>query len=571
MSAPITELFVKLGFKSEGLEELKAFETQLKTIANVAKEAARAVRGLSGVKIAPPVLGEAKGGLSGKTTTKVLKDGKPKALDPAVVAHLADGLQEIQDREDAMGRALDEAKALEKASDAAAAAQVKADNAATKAANDAAAAKRKQWEGIKKAGEAYKKLAAIVAVFAAAVVVAITKTLQSVMALNNFAAATGMATAKMEGLQYQMELAGGSGDDLLATLKNIQSQQAKIALGEGDLTAFSFFGVATNEDPAEVIEKVRRSVQGLRKDQLAVGREMASRMGVGDDMFAAMRAGKGGAAPMELAMTSGQLDAIKELNAAWKDFTITLGKVRDKFIAAIGPALAVLMRVMAVLMRGFVKLMNFISGDSLLAKFARILIGLGTAIVAIAAGVIGLTSAIAALSVGFAVMSAAAAPLMPIIWGIAAIVALAAGFIASLVLVLDELWETVTGGDSRLRDLGEWLLSPFIAVGEAIGDLIIMARDMWDAFKMPDWASSVFGAISGLFGGGAGSGVGSTGEAALNVPESRASAYGANETSITNDIKIDGSKSPEATAEAVSRKIKRSYSDTVHASPAASY
>lgn len=563
------ELFVKLGFKSEGADQLKAFEDSLKNIAATAKEAVAQINKLSGIKIKMPeaVSGDANVAPAKKDSTKN---------------------QEIAERREVA--AIIERQKNQKA----------ADRRAEEAAQKRAESNSKQ--GLKKIEEVAKKVALALGAVAAGMLVLINRALANAMAVNNFASATGLAADQLQRMQYNMELAGASGEEMLATLKGLQRMQAQIALGEGDLSAFSFFGVGTNEDPAEVIKKVSAAIKNLRKDQLGVGREMASRMGISDDMFAAMRRG-GSASGWGTTMTATQLKSMEDLNYAMRDLIVTLTRVKDKIVATLAPVIEIAATVGAFILKVVGVILDLLNADNPVSKFIKWIVSAIGALVLLVAGagalVVGFSAvALSAYNLAVALNAAAVAAgakgasdagglfgkiggflkgiwpillryLTPIIvavkWlggilstlvgGISASVGWIIAAAAAVALVFDDLYEALSGGESYIRDFVDWI--------ESITDGFLKASTMLQAIK--GVVSSLFGPLGWILPDA------KMQDSALTVPSGRGAPVSGGDTTVTNSINIDGSRSPEATAEAVNRKLQRSYSDTVHAMPAVSY
>lgn len=620
-ASPIQELFVRLGFEIKGDGALTKLDERLKSIAASATAAAVAINKLNGAT--PREASASARGASARKTrlgadgTKITHGNTGAGLHPATAAFIAQGLQ-AQAEADEVASAIAKQRAEKAASSAAGIKQAKAEmaevasaiakqtaqklEAAKKAAND-------YTQSINKASESLNKLAAAFAVAAAGAVLMINRSLQNAMAMNNFADSTGLAVDKMQSLQYQMELAGASGDELAAVIKGIQSQQSKIRLGQGgDLSGFNYFGVGVMDDPAEVFKKIQERIKAMPKSDLGIGREMASRAGFSDEMFAAARR-SGSASGFGVNMTQEQLDSMQELNSATRELMLTFGRIKDKVVATVAPMLSGVLKIASFFGKLAGVVLDLINANNPFSRFikgilsavgtlALLVIGLGAMAIGVAAATLSAwrlalalnAAAISAGAKGVADMAGKGGgwiaggaskawdllknwkALLPAAYGLlktiggflaaiaaplAALIAVGVGFAGAVYLVVDEIYTSLTGGVSRLRDAGEW-------IGDKITKAIDYISDSFD--KAGKGFKEGFSAYSN------GNRM-SVSDRLIEASVSRTTpqmVYGAN-TTVTNDIRIDGAASPQATAEAVKKRIDRSYSDTLHASPAASY
>lgn len=547
----VAELFVSLGIKVENADQLTALETALKNITNQAKAAVAAIKALNAATVTGPTVQPVNPSAPGPAPA-------PTAPNPLAVPQPVPG-----------------------GGQPAPPVPVPPLPTPTRVIAWASAVKKLSVE--------INKLAAVTAIAATGVIVLINKAIDATMRMANFGTATGLSTDRLQEFQHAAQVGGASASDMLALLDSLQLKQAQIALGEGDLSPFAFFGIDPNQDTNAVIDQLRVKLKTFSKEQLAVAREMAGRLGVGRDLFAAMLR-EARKLDEAFVMSPEAIEATQELNSAWKDLTFRLAAIRNQIVSAIAPAFAQMIKIMGVLLTPIAKFINYLNSGTRLANILRgHLAGLAIVLGVVAAAIISGSAALTAFTVVvgiFTVATSAAgvaiwtalAPILPIIaLVVAAFVALVAQ-VTVIYLAFEDLWTAFHGGDSMIGRL----LEKFGLISEAgsgikaisefwdgVTDSISLAADALGLFVgiVPDWVKSWFG----------------SGDVAVNpmtaitqaaaMPPSNQPGGGGGVNNQTNDvtINVDGSKDPRATAAAVDQGLKRSLADAAYQMPVASY
>lgn len=447
---------------------------------------------------------------------------------------------------------------------------------------------------VKKMSTELNKLAVAVALVATGVVVLISKAITATQQIANFGEATGLSTQRLQGFMHAAQVGGAEGKELIGLLDTLQSKQAAIALGEGDLSPFAFFGIDPNQDTNAVIDELRIKLKTFSKEQLGVAREMASRLGVGRDLFAAMRREAVGLNSAFI-LDDEAIESTRKLNAAWQDMTFKLAQLRNQLVSAVAPTFAMIVKVLTVLLTPIAVFVKWLNSGTAAANGTRAALAAFAVVLGVVAGVIVLAAAaVTALAVAMGLASAAATVLGAVLWssGIAEVIlivsAVIAGLIALLVaviLIIDEFWTTITGGDSYLRRMGaavvQFVSGPISSLMDAFGAVGDFINDTWDGIVdtiasgiaaitdlVPDW-------IKSLFGGDGATAVVNPLQSMTQAAASPPSNQGGRNTnsSQTNDvtINVDGSKDPQATAGAVDGALKRSFANAAYQMPVTSY
>lgn len=106
--------------------------------------------------------------------------------------------------------------------------------------------------------------------------------------LYKFHQTTGLSTRGFQQMRYAMAGFNVSTEELMNTLEGIQDAQLQIAMGSGDLRPWTFFGIQPGTmDALQVMWKVHQAIMA-RPWATVLNRNMASAMGFGGNIFAAL-------------------------------------------------------------------------------------------------------------------------------------------------------------------------------------------------------------------------------------------------------------------------------------------
>jgi len=133
-------------------------------------------------------------------------------------------------------------------------------------------------------------------------------------AVRNFGIQTGLSTDKMQQWTQFAEQMGASGDDVVSALKAIQMQQARIRTGMGGNAApFAALGVSVTDEPFKVLDALREKYKNLRPD---LQRLINSEFGLSDSMLNVLKASDAQRAALDKNrfLNKDQLEALNDLN-----------------------------------------------------------------------------------------------------------------------------------------------------------------------------------------------------------------------------------------------------------------
>lgn len=401
-------------------------------------------------------------------------------------------------------------------------------------------------EAIQRLSSVVNKLLLVVTGLNAALWVTVARAMNAGQALKQFAVSTGLSTENLQRAQFAAGQFGVAAEDVAGALKNLQKQKALLAIGEGDIQPYALLGLDPLDKPEETLRNVAKLIRETREEDLGLVREMTSRIGIGDALFASMRR-QNAEMDKSLVLTKEEIDLLADGKAAWSTLLLTISAFTNKLMVALQPALIGITKAFSQVVVAVTRL------TQRFPTLTKVVLG------AFVAGLVGLTAALLGASAAIGVLGVAAVLATPGVtalagsvlaatWPILAIVAAIVGFtlqMAALYLVLDDIANWFQGNRSLI---GDWFNANVDSALEAISRLNA---------GIPDWVKYLTPM-----------GLGATlGEAALSTlgRDNPAASQTSNNTTV--QISVDGADSPRETA----REVRRQFDDltkTMVASPA---
>ena len=196
-------------------------------------------------------------------------------------------------------------------------------------------------------------------------------TLRTAVGFKDFELQTGLSVDRLRAWQHLAEVNDVSAQSLTDTIKGLQSAQADIKLGRGNIAPWQLLGISPNTDPFTVLELLRKKVQELPPD---MARVITGQMGIGDQMFQMLRNANREFDKLDkrLLLTGRERQNLIQLNRAWKDIVFTLSSLKDRIVAQFAEP----MRVAVGILKGFLvvatSVLDWMGGTSTLAKITKI-------------------------------------------------------------------------------------------------------------------------------------------------------------------------------------------------------
>lgn len=313
------------------------------------------------------------------------------------------------------------------------------------------------------------KLLAVFASMTAAMGVMLNKTLDTAEGFRKFEAVTGLSGNELKRWNYLAKQTGTEADEVASSIKSLQEARANIMMGTGNVKPWQLLGIAPSDNPFETLKLIRERIKDLDP---AIARTIVSQMGIGEGVFAMLRLSNKEFEDLnrKFELTRGQTDALNKANVEWAKFKFEISAVRDRIVAELIPALTPVIKFLGKIVGLMGNFANWLSKGSAAAKVVRVaMIAVAAAIVAITAALTVLVGVLGLATAAIAALQLAAAPIMPVLWAIAAAVLVATAVLAAAVLIVQDLWVALTGGDSVIEKA---LIKPFKEFGLKINGVI---------------------------------------------------------------------------------------------------
>lgn len=369
-------------------------------------------------------------------------------------------------------------------------------------------------------------------------------------ALRNFALSTGLSTEDLQLWQHVALVDGLAAEDLTAAIKALQSARAGFDLGNPqNLGAWNLLGVSPLQDPFKVITALRARLAGGNINP-GVARNLLGQLGL-ESLLPLLKSSN---AEFEkwssnFILVQKQRDELARLNGAWQNLRSSIIAIKTQFAASFAPALTMVANGLQWVAEELAVVVRWLESASPIAAAVRgglIYLAAVLSVVGVALAAISAAAAFAAAAIGL--FSATTLAALPILGSIALIIGVAAGVIAGLILLIDDMWAAFTGGKSVLADLGDKIFGPFF---QYMFDHLEALEKLWNR---------VFGNHEILTGSSFGNSFGKPASSSSNVRQD-------------NNIKIDvnGAQDPRATGREVFSNIKAQIAAASYQAPVPSY
>lgn len=271
--------------------------------------------------------------------------------------------------------------------------------------------------------------------------------LKAVVSFKNFDLQTGLSLEKLRAWQHLAQVNDVSPEALADTIKGLQSAQAEIRLGRGNIAPWQLLGISPNADPFTVLELLRKKIQTLPPD---MARVIAGQMGIGDQMFQMLRnAGKEfDELDRRLILTNREFRGMKEVNRAWQDFTFALASLRDRIVAQFHEPMRVAVKLLRAFLDVLVQFTDWLGSGTTAANVMKYALwGLAAAFILATFTASLLITAIGLLKTGILALMVAAAPLFVPLFLLLGLIALLTIALGGIILLLDDFWTAAAGGE----------------------------------------------------------------------------------------------------------------------------
>lgn len=237
----------------------------------------------------------------------------------------------------------------------------------------------------------------------AAAIKAVNDQFNQSLSMKRFADDTGQSVEEMQKWKAVAQQVSGAGATVAESIRAISSNQAKIRLGQGNISGYQLLGIDSRSDPFKVLEALRTKTQGLSQ---SMRRNIASQFGISNDLVATLELTNeefDRMAAKAFVIPSANIEAMNRARASLETVKNAVNFLVAKFVTALAPAIDTVSKKVAEFVRNYgEKLAEWIRKlvtmvlrvVDLIDKTIRMTIGWKNAIIALAAVFFMLNSAI---------------------------------------------------------------------------------------------------------------------------------------------------------------------------------
>jgi len=159
------------------------------------------------------------------------------------------------------------------------------------------------------------------------------------LSMKRFADDTGESVEEMQKWKAVAQQTSGAGESVAASIRAISSNQAKIRLGQGNISGYQLLGIDSRSDPFKVLEAIRTKTQGLSQ---SMRRNIASQFGISNDLVATLELTNeqfDEMASNAFVIPSENIDSMNKARASVETVKNAINFLTAKFVTALAPAI----------------------------------------------------------------------------------------------------------------------------------------------------------------------------------------------------------------------------------------
>ena len=296
----------------------------------------------------------------------------------------------------------------------------------------------------------------------AAAVKAVNDQFNQSLTMQKFADDTGQSVEEMQKWKAVAQQVSGAGATVAESIRAISSNQAKIRLGQGNISGYQLLGIDSRSDPFKVLEAIRTKTQGLSQ---SMRRNIAGQFGISNDLVKTLELTNDEfdrLAANAFVIPQGNIDAMNKARGSLETVKNAVNFLTAKFVTALAPGIDTISKKIAEFVRNYgAKLAEWMQ------RFMTMITRVATLIDRTIRETMGWKNAILALAAVFFILNSAV--LMPV---------------AALVLflaILEDIYLYSQGKDSligrflegmpELKKVFDGLLGAIQLVAEALGSV----------------------------------------------------------------------------------------------------
>ena len=187
----------------------------------------------------------------------------------------------------------------------------------------------------------------------AAAVSAVNAQFSQSLEMKKFADDTGESVEEMQKWKAVAQQVSGAGDSVAASVRAISENQAKIRLGQGNISGYQLLGIDSRSDPFKVLEAIRTKTEGL---SASMRRNIASQFGISKDLVATLELTNeefDQMAANAFVIPSENIDAMNKARGSLETVKNAVNFLTAKFVTALAPSIKLVSDKIAEFVRNY--------------------------------------------------------------------------------------------------------------------------------------------------------------------------------------------------------------------------
>lgn len=187
----------------------------------------------------------------------------------------------------------------------------------------------------------------------AAAVKAVNDQFNQSLTMQKFADDTGQSIEEMQKWKAVAQQVSGAGATVAESIRAISSNQAKIRLGQGNISGYQLLGIDSRSDPFKVLEAIRTKTQGLSQ---SMRRNIAGQFGISNDLVKTLELTNDEfdrMAANAFVIPQGNIDAMNKARGSLETVKNAVNFLTAKFVTALAPGIDTISKKIAEFVRNY--------------------------------------------------------------------------------------------------------------------------------------------------------------------------------------------------------------------------
>lgn len=185
-------------------------------------------------------------------------------------------------------------------------------------------------------------------------------TLDASVATEKVKATTGLSRAEQQGFEQFAATAGISSDIMIDAAKNFQLEAQKIRFGEGDVAGYAALGINPFQSTTKLLQQFADKTRSMNEQE---ARFWANRLGIGDELFSAIRNYSGAlnkTADRTLQISDRAQQSNREASRSLSLLSVAGSRFWEALTSKLSPVISLVADALTYLVNGLTRLLNVV-------------------------------------------------------------------------------------------------------------------------------------------------------------------------------------------------------------------